>query len=471
MSVRGSDDKNKRTVDGLVKTRQTSPTNFRLVKPARPAASSASTPVRKITIKSSRFAFLKTSKIKIGLVFLLLLAMVGGWFGYQRSNSGRVLGVAEEVRIDIPQFYTETLTVSKGNNILTVTPLEGKRVPVERYNNQYIYYTAYPYTDVIQTEYRYKIKEEMYFHQPGHPLEFKYRLGNIEAYLVEKDDKGNTFFYDKVLYQAGSERDLALNYTIPAPFVEDSSRKRDFSAVEVYVQDGLLVVKVDPVWLAQAKYPVILDPTIEINILNIYSHPQQGDDWLVDFVTQGTADLYIIPDDQATIDDDEFVSLSCAGLIRQPQILPGDIIYYPNWHCAGTGRVTHHTLKAGKHTLRFEFGDQVAYAYNDAGDSWWDTDWDYRLPIIIDNRNNTNTLTDFQVYVNVTSTVTDFWSNASNTGNDIRFTNKAGSLELPYYVTYYSTTTDEAIYWVKADSLSASVISTIYRVKFEIPNQ
>lgn len=102
----------------------------------------------------------------------------------------------------------------------------------------------------------------------------------------------------------------------------------------------------------------------ELTILNVHSHPGQGDNWEVEFTVRGMADLKIIPADQATIDDDEFKGLFCDDEERFPQILEGDVIYYPNWQCSGIGKVVHYTLKAGKHTLRFEFGDQISYAYN-----------------------------------------------------------------------------------------------------------
>src|SRR4030042_2845323 len=102
----------------------------------------------------------------------------------------------------------------------------------------------------------------------------------------------------------------------------------------------------------------------ELTILNVHSSPEQGENWEVSFTTIGTADLKIIPNDQATIDDDEFTGLFCDDQERFPQILEGDVIYYPNWQCSGTGKVVHYTKTAGNHTLRFEFGDQVAYAFN-----------------------------------------------------------------------------------------------------------
>jgi uncharacterized protein (TIGR02145 family) len=108
----------------------------------------------------------------------------------------------------------------------------------------------------------------------------------------------------------------------------------------------------------------------DLVILNVHSHPRQGDNWEVSFTTKGIADLRIIPNDQSTIDDDEFVSLLCNNEKRTPQILEGDVVYYPSWECLGTGKVIHYTKKAGKHRLRFEFGNQIAFAYN--GTCTWD---------------------------------------------------------------------------------------------------
>jgi len=102
----------------------------------------------------------------------------------------------------------------------------------------------------------------------------------------------------------------------------------------------------------------------ELTILTIHSHPSHGDDWSVNFTTVGIADLRIVPDDQETIDDDEFTGLFCDNEERFPQILENDIIYYPDWECKGISKVVHYTKKAGKHTLRIEFGDETKYAYN-----------------------------------------------------------------------------------------------------------
>ena len=72
-----------------------------------------------------------------------------------------------------------------------------------------------------------------------------------------------------------------------------------------------------------------------------------------------------------------------------PQILAGDIIYYPDWRCDGTEKVIHYTKKAGKHTLRFEFGDQITYAYNGndfSSDSNCNALWNLESDLTIDSK-------------------------------------------------------------------------------------
>lgn len=156
-------------------------------------------------------------------------------------------------------------------------------------------------------------------------------------------------------------------FYIPKPFMIDANNNRSEDVeIEVSVDGKFISITPDADWLnsPQRKYPIIIDPTFKISVLDVYSHPQQGQNWEVEFITEGEADLKIIPNDQATIDDDEFVGLWCGDQKQNPKILAGDIIYYPNWQCSETGKVVHYTKKAGHHTLRFEFENQVAYAYN-----------------------------------------------------------------------------------------------------------
>ena len=133
--------------------------------------------------------------------------------------------------------------------------------------------------------------------------------------------------------------------------------------VHVAGQDSTL--KKNSNWSKQTTNPIILDPSVEISIINKCSSPEKGENWTVNFITKGRADLKIIPNDEKTIIDDEFVGLYCGEQKVEPQILEGDIIYYPNWECEETARVVHYTLTRSHHTLRFEFGREKDYAYND----------------------------------------------------------------------------------------------------------
>jgi len=102
----------------------------------------------------------------------------------------------------------------------------------------------------------------------------------------------------------------------------------------------------------------------ELNILNPHSSPQVGENWQVNFQTKGTADLTITPDDQKSIDDLSFISLKCGEEERIPNILENDVIFYPNWQCEDEGQAIHLVNVVGKHTLKFQFGGQIRYAYN-----------------------------------------------------------------------------------------------------------
>ncbi len=265
--------------------------------------------------------------------------------------------------LNSPQTYNQPLIIELAGQKISIAPLGAASAKAAVTDNVVKYVDAFANTDIVQTKYTSRIKEDIILKKPGHPAIFEYQI-DLSAYDFMKDKQGNLIFYQK---SHGGDNGF-WRFAIPAPFLIDANGRQS-STKEVSIDlssDGRLTLRPSAKWLAKAKYPVVLDPTIEISVINIHSHPQQGENWTVNFTTRGTADLKIIPNDQATIDDDEFVSLSCNGEILQPQILPGDIIFYPNWSCNGTGQVIHYTKTAGNHTLRFEFGPQVTYAYNGA---------------------------------------------------------------------------------------------------------
>jgi len=316
---------------------------------------------------------LKQNILPIALAIAIIFGVVGGgvWLVYKemadetavKPLAGGSTIAQFAANLTSPETYNQPLLIKLSDLLISILPLGANPARAQVKDNIVKYIDAYANTDIVQTRYYNKIKEDIILKQPGHPEVFKYQI-DISQFDISRDAGGNLFFYDKGHKGIGSY----LRFTIPAPFMVDATGKKSATKdVETSLdKSGLLTVKPNAKWLAQAQYPVTLDPTVEITILNVHSHPQQGENWTIDFTTQGTADLKIIPNDQATIDDDEFYSLTCGGETKTPQIFANGVVSYPSWQCDGQSQVVFYTKKAGNHVMRFEFGDQTSYAYNNA---------------------------------------------------------------------------------------------------------
>jgi Domain of unknown function (DUF2341) len=96
-------------------------------------------------------------------------------------------------------------------------------------------------------------------------------------------------------------------------------------------------------------------------------------------------------------------------------------------------------------------------------DPWWNSGWNYRLPITISNVGNAHSLTDYQLYLEISSSTSrDFWRTIKPDGSDIRFANSAQTVELPYWIQSFDYTASSAAIWVKVDSIPAATTSKIY---------
>lgn len=297
-------------------------------------------------------------KLSLVLITVVVLAVLVFW-SFQDQKE------IISLRLDLPDVYSEALNIVYGQAEFSLRPLAANASPKELVAEKIFYRDAYAQTDIVQTVGVYKIKEDIILKEKGHPAEFKFELG-LKDFEYEIDERGNINFFEA----GAGESDASLRklFTIPAPFMIDAAGvKSSVKDVIAKIEGNILSVTPSSQWLSAHKYPINLDPTIEISVLNVFSHPDQGDDWIVDFRTIGTADLTIAPNDQATVVDDEFVSLWCDNeqiAERRFSITDADVIIYRGWSCAGIGRVIHNTLKAGNHTLRFQFGDEISYAYN-----------------------------------------------------------------------------------------------------------
>jgi hypothetical protein len=87
--------------------------------------------------------------------------------------------------------------------------------------------------------------------------------------------------------------------------------------------------------------------------------------------------------------------------------------------------------------------------------------WKYRRPITIDNTQNTNNLTDYQVLITVDTASLISAGKMRSDGGDIRFTDSDGITLLSYWVQEGINTSSTKI-WVKVPSIPASSTKTIY---------
>ena len=103
---------------------------------------------------------------------------------------------------------------------------------------------------------------------------------------------------------------------------------------------------------------------VEITVLDVFSYPHSGDNWTVRFETSGTADLRISPTNAEYGNELDFLELNC-GSAKLAPIQNGTHIIYNDYNCDNeTGNIIHYMNISGYAILKFEFGEEVAYAYD-----------------------------------------------------------------------------------------------------------
>ena len=112
---------------------------------------------------------------------------------------------------------------------------------------------------------------------------------------------------------------------------------------------------------------------VSITVLNVQSFPSVGGNWTVRFETTGMADLIISAVggttwSNANEDNDlKFLEIKCGDDILS-YTWENNSVVIGNYSCDKTGYEISKVLTNGKHHLKFQFGDEVAYAHNQAGD-------------------------------------------------------------------------------------------------------
>src|SRR5690606_13871338 len=99
--------------------------------------------------------------------------------------------------------------------------------------------------------------------------------------------------------------------------------------------------------------------------------------------------------------------------------------------------------------LGFQF---LIGAFVSADNGWYDSDWQYRMKVTVDNTKVAATVTDFPVLINSTF---DEWKDDLNDGHveqidggDILFTLDDGTTKLEHEIESYDRTTGNLIAWV-----------------------
>ncbi|MFA5077461.1 MAG: LamG-like jellyroll fold domain-containing protein, partial [Candidatus Micrarchaeia archaeon] len=125
---------------------------------------------------------------------------------------------------------------------------------------------------------------------------------------------------------------------------------------------------------------------ISISVLNIHSHPTLYGNWAVEFITLGEANLTVTATNEPNYTSEytrwsdsleenydlKFLELRCGNETFQYQWLGSDClseecsVFAENYSCNETSYETSKVLSAKKHVLKFQFGDEAVYAYNDA---------------------------------------------------------------------------------------------------------
>ncbi|MDD9953412.1 MAG: hypothetical protein OXR66_03685 [Candidatus Woesearchaeota archaeon] len=122
-------------------------------------------------------------------------------------------------------------------------------------------------------------------------------------------------------------------------------------------------------------YDVHFDPVdpgygeTNLTILNVKSKPIVGNNWTVEFITEGTANLTIRASNGTTwsntaeTEDLKFLELTCGGT-TESYAWVNNSVFIEDYSCNATGEEKSKVLTGGSHYIEFRFGDQVAYAEN-----------------------------------------------------------------------------------------------------------
>ena len=101
-------------------------------------------------------------------------------------------------------------------------------------------------------------------------------------------------------------------------------------------------------------------------------------------------------------------------------------------------------------------------AIADPSDPWYNASWAYRVSVTVNNAQVDADLTDYPVYVDLSTLPAGFHANVKSDGSDIRVTAGDGTTELPREVVVYDAATDTGELHFKASSVANATDTEFY---------
>ena len=175
------------------------------------------------------------------------------------------------------------------------------------------------------------------------------------------------FDYAKIKLPKTGEANSIIKCTNFNPENSECSRWQDTN-IEFEDNEGYIEFEVDSFSAYAAA---------SVNVINVYSKPIVHDYWTVLFDTQGKSNLKIMPVNSTRLDKDlVFANLSCGKEKVSPVIRNGSVSL-DDYDCSDESKVDFKVLTKGKHYLKFIFGEDTEYAFNNA----WEAQKSFRLDL------------------------------------------------------------------------------------------
>ena len=205
-------------------------------------------------------------------------------------------------------------------------------------------------------------------------------------------------------------------------------------------------------------------PTITIE--NVQSYPKVGGEWRVSFSVKGTADLIITTVEGTTwnTQSDTNYDLIFQHIKNSTKtfntIWKNNSVIIKNFSSSTLVNEVSKVNTLGKHVLKFTFGSETVFAFNDAT-NWWNNNWGYRKKITINHSQIPDHLSNFPVLINMTDT--DLCDTSKHDGGDIAFISyEDNTTQYAHEIEYFNKTTGRITCWINISKVSSTIDTILW---------